>query len=772
MLTELIAAFKKAARLMSGQSFHGVLLFAAILVPGLNRLEAQTPEIIPLEAPQLWQRAEFRVEHAPAAANCFDPDLIRLDAVFLPPSGRSLTVPAFWYQDFSRALTNGAEVLTPVGVPQWRIRFTPTEPGDYTLSLNIQTNGVAAGKPAAIHFNVPVARLAGQHGYVRVGPDKRYFETSDGRPLRLVGANVCWGENQGTFNYDVWFGSMRNAGENFARLWMSPWFMGLEHMPGRLNNYDLGSAWQLDYVFDLADQNGMYLLLCFDHHGMFQTNNRNWGGSNNFWKTNAYNQINGGPCEKPNDFFTNATARTIYEKRLRYLIGRYGYSPRLLAWQFFNEIDNVFNTTLNGDDVVAWHREMGRWLHAHDPYGHLVTTSLTGGSERPEIWSLPEMDFSVYHSYNESAPGKGAATLARSFVKDYGKPMMIEEFGVDAHSWNIASDPYLRGFRQALWGGALGGSVGAAMPWWWQDMHKDDVYPLFAAMNGILRNAGWQKGKWTSVDFVSAGAPPMDLARAIPNGEPFNAQPSLNSAWRLQRKLSGKLALADHLAADQASQALMTYLLGRHDAEFQHPYRITAFFGEKAKLVLHVKTVHSDAELIVRVDGTEMLHTNFIRAVGVTATYRDINQDFTVELSPGKRVIEIANDAGADWILIDSLKFVQVLPAEFAGGWHFAPETVGLRSEKKAVIYVYSPWVVYPAGALCYNPPLQADQFVKLADWPAGRFTARWFDPRTGEAAGTTEGTTEDATLTLTIPPFRDDLAAIVTPAAIERPRK
>jgi hypothetical protein len=264
---------------------------------------------------------------SPVATNCFDPDLIRLDATFTSPSGRNLTVPAFWYQDFSRALTNGAEVLTPTGAPQWRIRFTPTEPGNYTMSLNVQTNDVSAGKPAAIHFNVPVAQPSGRHGYVRVGPDKRYFETSDGRPLRLVGANVCWGENQGTFDYDTWFVSMQNAGENFARLWMSPWFLGLEHMPGRLNNYDLRSAWQLDYIFDLANQTGMYLLLCFDHHGMFQTNNRNWGGSNNFWKTNAYNQINGGPCEKPNDFFTDGTAKTIYEKRLRYLIGRYGYSP-------------------------------------------------------------------------------------------------------------------------------------------------------------------------------------------------------------------------------------------------------------------------------------------------------------------------------------------------------------------------------------------------------------------------------------------------------------
>jgi len=37
-----------------------------------------------------------------------------------------------------------------------------------------------------------------------------------------------------------------------------------------------------------------------------------------------------------------------------------------------------------------------------------------------------------------------------------------------------------------------------------------------------------------------------------------------------------------------------------------------------------------------------------------------------------------------------------VLPAEFAGGWHFAPEAVGLRSERRRFSTVYSPWVVYP----------------------------------------------------------------------------
>ena len=752
----------RVARLRSGWWPRRILFLGVVFAASFNRLDAQTPEIIPLAAPQLWQRAEFRVDHAPVATNCFDPDLARLDATFTPPSGRSLTVPAFWYQDFSRARLGGEEVLTPEGPPQWRIRFTPTEPGDYTMSLSIQTNDVTAGKPVIAHFNVPVVAPTGQRGYVRVGAGKRYFETSDGRPLRLIGQNVCWAGGLGTFDYEAWFGRMKGAGENFARLWLAPWFMGLEHKPGTLNHYDLQGAWQLDHIFSQAEQDGIYLMLCFDHHGMYQVDNPGWSGSNNFWKNNPYNELNGGPCAKPNDFFTNARAREIYQKRLRYLVGRYGYSPRLLAWQFFNEIDNVFGP-LNGNDVVAWHREMGRWLRAHDPCGHLITTSLTGGSERPELWSLPELDFSMYHSYAEAAPGKGAARVAQSMVKRYGKPVMIGEFGIDAGSWNIAADPYLRGFRQALWGGALGGSVGTAMPWWWQDMDADNVYPLFAAMREILNAADWQEGEWIPAEFVRSEGPPLALAKPIPNGEPFTAQVALNGFRRMQRKSPGEVALASRLAAERASEALAGFLRGTNEPNLQRSIKLTACLGGNARLAFHVKSVASDATLVVRVDGTEVLRTNFLGAGAVPTRPRAINQDFVMPLPPGKRVVEIANDAGADWILLDSLKLEQVLPAEFAGGWTFGPEPVGLRHGKKAILYVCSPWSVFPASALRFNPPLVADETVKLAGWPAGTYGAQWFDPTTGKAAGMTEATTEGNILTLRLPAFRDDLAAIVT---------
>src|SRR6185503_2958117 len=108
------------------------------------------------------------------------------------------------------------------------------------------------------------------------------------------------------------------------------------------------------------------------------------GGGTKYWPQNPYNVTNGGPCNVANDFFTNPTAQWLYQKRLRYLIARYGYSQNLLAWELINEIDNNYSF-LNSTDVAAWHGVMGGWLHTNDVFGHLVTTSLTGQSDRPEI---------------------------------------------------------------------------------------------------------------------------------------------------------------------------------------------------------------------------------------------------------------------------------------------------------------------------------------------------------------------------------------------------
>src|SRR5262249_12112584 len=93
--------------------------------------EAQ-PQIVQLAPAQLWQLVEFGVTNVPATTNPFDPDSVSLDAKFVLPSGRTMVVPGFWYQNYQRGISGGYEYLTPNGAPGWRIRFAPPESGDYS----------------------------------------------------------------------------------------------------------------------------------------------------------------------------------------------------------------------------------------------------------------------------------------------------------------------------------------------------------------------------------------------------------------------------------------------------------------------------------------------------------------------------------------------------------------------------------------------------------------------------------------------------------------
>jgi len=229
------------------------------------------PQLVEQNKPRLWQRAEWRIDGAPSTANNFDPELVRIDASITTPTKRVLLIPAFWFQDYTRALVNGVQTLTPAGSPQWRLRFTPDEIGEYSVTLTILQPGAHASS-TKVNFVITSDAETTSPGWVRTATDHRYFETSDGQALRLIGANVCWGGTRGTFDYDNWFPAMRDAGANFARLWFCPWSMGLEHTPGTLNRYDLAAAWHADYVLELAEKCGLYVLIAMDHHGMFMSN--------------------------------------------------------------------------------------------------------------------------------------------------------------------------------------------------------------------------------------------------------------------------------------------------------------------------------------------------------------------------------------------------------------------------------------------------------------------------------------------------------------------
>ncbi|MBI2516310.1 MAG: cellulase family glycosylhydrolase [Opitutae bacterium] len=734
------------------------------LLPGLclclllttSSAATATITVQPLASPRLWIPVEFRLDGAPVTANNCDPDELALDAEISTPSGLVQRVPAFWFQDFTRTETETGEKLSATGEPGWRLRYTPTEPGNYAMTVTATRAGKPPATLAGFTFAVAAETIGERHGWVGIAADRRYFQTSDGRPLRLIGENVCWPEKGGTRDYDRWFKSLHDSGQNCARLWIAPWWAAIEQDPDSLTRYRQDSSWQLDRVFAAAEREGIYLILCLDFHGRFQSDNPAWGGSGNFWPKNPYNAANGGPCPAPNDFFTSPAARTIYEKRLRYLVARYGASPRLLAWQFFNEIDNVFEPRgLRGVDVAAWHGEVGRWLKAHDPYGHLVTTSLTGGSDREIIWKIPEMDFAVYHSYDESAPARANAVLAEDFHRRYGKPVVIGEYGVDSLGWARASDPHLRGLRQSLWGGAVGGAAGTPLTWWWNEMDQSNVYPVFAALSSILKHAGWEAGDWRPATVTAEVAPTGERAA------PAEYSGIVNLNRLLRSKVPGKVRLTGPLSAERAYGSLAAILRGT-DARFgPQSLEVSGQWGATAALTVHLRAVMGTPDLRGLVDGKEVSRLH-IDTPKPDLPYRQlVDKTFTVAVPPGEHTVRL-EIAEAGWTILDgcSVQGLVVSPADSAG---FPPEAVALRQDDRAVVYVVSPSMVYPAGALREAGPRQQGHQAILQDWPRGRFKAEWFDPATAQLIGTTPDLVSDGSLRLSLPDYTEDVAAVIT---------
>ncbi|MBD3176287.1 MAG: DUF5060 domain-containing protein, partial [Armatimonadia bacterium] len=315
--------------------------------------------------------------------NPYDTRQIIVDVVLTAPSGEVLMVPAFWHEAFDRSREGEAEVLTPSSEGEWRVRFTPTEAGEYTSE--VQVGVPALGRAEEAGPTLQVSDADGR-GFLRVNEaNNRYFVFDDGSPYFALGHNVCWPHPEWkTYDYEDYFASMAEAGETYSRLWLGPgWSVfSLQH-DDELEWFDQKAAWRLDYVLDLAEQHGIYLMLCFESFNYLRQTDPYPA-----WDQTPYRAEAGGPISEPAEFFTNEEAKRWFQNRLRYLIARHGHSTHVLSWQFWNEVD--LTEGYDGDVVGPWHEEMARFVKDVDVYDHLVTTSFANTRGDPRVWGVDE----------------------------------------------------------------------------------------------------------------------------------------------------------------------------------------------------------------------------------------------------------------------------------------------------------------------------------------------------------------------------------------------
>ena len=78
----------------------------------------------------------------PEVSNPFDPSQMRVVALIARPNGTTITTEGFWYQEFSIININGQRSSKKIGDPNWRIAFSSIAPGTYSLTIQVEINGV------------------------------------------------------------------------------------------------------------------------------------------------------------------------------------------------------------------------------------------------------------------------------------------------------------------------------------------------------------------------------------------------------------------------------------------------------------------------------------------------------------------------------------------------------------------------------------------------------------------------------------------------------
>jgi hypothetical protein len=464
----------------------GLVLVAALPRIALGQIESVTRLTA---CPSQYGRTDFVIMlTAEWSSSPYCSAEAQLDLDLTCPSGKQLVVPAFFEHGTSGHSSS------------WRARFTPVEAGAYAACF-ILANAGQTNVSAKSSFQVAPSN---RRGFLHAG-DGWVLRFDNGEAFRGLGENVAWEarnnddskyfrdlQENPRYHYEYMLGTLASDGGNFFRTWMCPWNLPLEWKTvantNRYRNddhYFNGSAIErLDEVVSLADELDVYMMLTLDNSGDLQ------GGN---WRRNSYNIADGGSAATAQDFFTDPCARAQYRDRLRYLVARWGYSPHVAVWEFFNEIDNLMYglpQRIPDEVITQWHTEMAGYLKSIDPYHHLVSTSI---SHRPVagLDQIASLDFNQRHIYGHDGRSQVATfpSVLRQSLAAQAKPLVIGECGFE-WDWNRNFDDYASGmdsdFKRALWLGLFSPTPILPMSWWWEYFDHRGMTPYLKHVRSVL----------------------------------------------------------------------------------------------------------------------------------------------------------------------------------------------------------------------------------------------------------------------------------------------
>jgi len=449
-----------------------------------------------------YEKVEWNITLQAKWTDPFHSPDVALDLELLSPSGRKLVAPCFYV-----AGESNKESL-------WQARFTPQEAGAYQYVFRLADDGRIIDATTVAEFSCSV----GAHkGFLHVHNNWSLM-FDNGEIFRGIGENIGWEARSNDdskhfktlhentkFNYRDMLTTLAMNGGNFFRTWMIYWNLPVDWKTiSNSTRYQNSSARfnesgikRMDELVNLCDSLGVYVMLALDSHA---------GYIGHGWDINNYNIQNGGYAATPAEFFILQSAREQYKDKLRYMVARWGYSPAIAAWEFFNEIDNVMYAgpaeNRIPDAVIAeWHREMSEYLKDIDPFQHLVTTSISHRDVQG-LNDIEYIDVNQKHIYKNTA---AIPVTINEYTRKHGKPYIIGEFGYE-WDWQKNFDDFGAemdsDFKRGLWYGLFSPTPILPMSWWWEYFDYRGMNSYFARvreMHNNMLNAGKGDYRQTAV---------------------------------------------------------------------------------------------------------------------------------------------------------------------------------------------------------------------------------------------------------------------------------
>lgn len=688
-----------------------------------------------------YGKFELKVELGATYDNPFDPDDVRLDGVFITPSGRRLVVPGFFTVPHCREVVDEAEVMIPQSDAGWRVRFAPREPGGYRYQLRLRDRtGELTGGEGALEC------VAGEgRGFIGTSKaDPHYLAFDNGAGYFAIGHNLPIYHTTGQLG-DEAMRRFAAAGENVNRWWMSSSGFGIE-WGNELGWYRQDVAARIDLVLDLAAQQGLYYMMCMDTHQDFREKG---------WHRNPFNAQNGGPCQTPRDWFTSEAARKYYRKRLRYTVARWGYSPNVLCWEFGNEMEGWADSP---DEVkLPWHREMSDYLRRIDPFDHLITTSFWSKTGPEAYWELPNIDLVQTHCYTNN--DNNVAPAVRDYClhqwERFDKPHIFGEFGIRSHSTTADKDPEGWAIHNGLWAGLMSFAAGGPMPWWHERyIDRLDLYFHFTSLSRFaadlpLGTARWSKLETAVPEYLEADRPP-DLRDAVV---------ATGGSWGKAEHHEFRVLRDGSVEGDRQPSEL---LHGQGHRDLKNPPTFIVDYPKPGTFTVRVGRVSASGRLKIWIDDKLELQHELPcgEGLGKQSVYRpqwklwetEYDEDIAVDVPAGRHRIRVEN-AGRDWVRVSSYRFggCRVLDQPSVAAY-------GMRSDGVAVLWLQnrdSSWYNHARDNVA---PVDPFRLVVLG-LPDRQYELQWWETWKGKPMRTERTESRDGRLPLVVPALDTDVA-------------